>query len=192
MDAALAFLWTHPFRELTVQGLMSELPVSRSAFYQYFDDLHDLMHSLLGELEAEILAAANPWLAGDPDRVSSLKVALAGLVRVCHARGPLLRATAEAAVGDARLERSWNALLARFDEAVAACIEEDQRTGLVAAFDAQAIAVALNRLDAHLLIHAFGKVPQQAPARVLETLTHIWISTLYGAPSADGSHDSAR
>ena len=43
LDAALNFLWTHPFRELTVGELMSLAGTSRSAFYQYFEDLHELM-----------------------------------------------------------------------------------------------------------------------------------------------------
>lgn len=180
LDAALEFLWTRPFRELTVNGLMSAVPAGRSAFYQYFEDLHGLMQTLLSDLEAEILSVANPWLAGGGERTEALRTSLAELVRVCHARGPILRATAEAAVGDARTERSWNALLERFDVAVAERIEADQEAGLVPPLDARAVAMAFNRMDAHLFIHAFGQHPRQPPGPVLEAITTIWVSTLYG------------
>jgi hypothetical protein len=33
----------------------------RSAFYEYFHDLHKLRESLLEDLEQEILAVADPW-----------------------------------------------------------------------------------------------------------------------------------
>ena len=34
LNAALDFLWTHPFRDMTVASLMESTGVSRSAFYQ--------------------------------------------------------------------------------------------------------------------------------------------------------------
>ena len=51
LDAALEFIWTHPFRDMTVNALMAPTGLSRSAFYQYFNDLHDLMETLLGMLK---------------------------------------------------------------------------------------------------------------------------------------------
>jgi len=57
LDAALAFLWGRPFREMTVTRLMESTGVSRSAFYQYFSDLHELMQALQDMLQSEIFAA---------------------------------------------------------------------------------------------------------------------------------------
>ena len=51
LDAALKFLWSNPFRDLTIAELMEQTGVSRSVFYQYFGDLHDLMENLLSDLE---------------------------------------------------------------------------------------------------------------------------------------------
>lgn len=45
LDSALKFLWTQPFRDVTVGALMPLTGTSRSAFYQYFTDLHDLMET---------------------------------------------------------------------------------------------------------------------------------------------------
>lgn len=179
LNAALQFLWSHPFRELSVSKLMSDVPAGRSVFYRYFDDLYDLMQTLLNDLEAEILNVANPWLAGDEDQPKALREALSELVRVCYARGPILRATADAAVGDARLERSWNQLLERFDMAVCERIEADQKAGLIPDLNARAVAVALNRMDASLLIKAFGQNPRQMPEPLLEAITTVWLATLY-------------
>ena len=178
-DGALEFLWSRPFREMTVAELMSISGASRPAFYQYFDDLHNLMETLLRGLEENIFEAAVPWFSGEGDPTALLQESLAGLVRVCYERGPILRAVADASPSDERLELAWAEFLAKFDDAVAARIEEQQENGLISPFDARPIAIALNRLDASLLIHAFGRRPRGNPEPVREAITRIWTSTLY-------------
>jgi len=164
---------------------------SRSAFYQYFHDVHELMESLLDDLEQEILAVAAPWFTGTGDAIPMLSESLAGLVRVGYRQGPVLRAVADAAPTDERLDRAWSELLGRFDDAVAARIEADQAEGLIPWFDARPVAVALNRLDAYVLIHAFGRRPRSEQAPVLDALTRLWMSTLYGMPT-DGQTPKIR
>ena len=42
LDAALEFLWSHPFRDMTVNTLMATTSISRSAFYRYFEGIAKL------------------------------------------------------------------------------------------------------------------------------------------------------
>lgn len=186
VDAALEFLWSRPFRDMTVASLMASTGLSRPAFYQYFHDVQELMESLLEDLEQEILVGAGPWFTGTGDVIGLLRESLAELVRVGHERGPILRAVADAAPSEERLDRAWTALLGRFDDAVSARIEADQRQGLIPEFEARPVAVALNRLDAFTLIHAFGTRPRSQPGPVLDAIVRIWMSTLYGAASLTG------
>ena len=90
LDAALKFLWTHPFRELTVGELTSLASTSRSAFYQYFEDLHDLMEALLRGMQEDIFDVATPWLQGEGDPIPLLEETIDGLVRVCYQQGPIV------------------------------------------------------------------------------------------------------
>jgi AcrR family transcriptional regulator len=180
LNAAFDFLWSRPFRDLTVQSLMAETGASRSAFYQYFDGLHELMETMLDILQHEILEAATPWISGVGDPVALLREALAGLVRVCYDRGPFLRAVTDAAPTDKRIEAAWNDFLRGFDDASTARIQADQEQGLIPAFDARPVAVALTRLDAAVLLEAFGRRPRTRPEPVREALMRIWVSTLYG------------
>jgi AcrR family transcriptional regulator len=179
LEGALELLWSRPFRDLTVAQLMATAGVSRSAFYRYFDDLSALMEALLLGLQDEIFSVASPWFSGEGDPVESLREGLAGQVRVCFEQGPILRAVADAAANDERLERAWADFLTQFDDAVAAQIEAQQAQGIIAAFDARPVAVALNRMDASMLIHAFGRHPRQTPDSVLAALTRVWVSALY-------------
>ena len=183
LQAALEFFWSNPFRDLTIGGLMSSTSAGRSAFYQYFEDLYDLAETLLRGLEADILEAATPWFQREGDPLPLLKESLQGLVRVCYERGPILKAVADAAVSDQRLEKEWSEFLTRFDDAVTARIEHQQSAGVIAAFDARMVAVALNRMDASVLIEAFGSRPRSRPEPVLEAITRVWVSTLYSSDS---------
>lgn len=180
LNAGLEFVWSYPFRELTVGTLMGSTGLSRSAFYQYFKDLHDLMQALLDMVMDEVFAATGSWFQATGDPIILLNESLAGLVEVCYRLGPILRATDDAATTDERLDKAWNQFKKQFDDAVTARIQADQAQGLMPKFDARPVAMALNRLDAYTLIEAFGRRPRSKPGPVREALTRIWISTLYG------------
>lgn len=180
LNAVLDFLWSRPFRDITISGLMESTDVSRSAFYQHFTDLHEVMETLLEMLQGAIVDATKPWYAGVGDPTLLLQEGLAGLVRVGYERGPLLRAVADAASTDEQFEAIWNRFMESFDNTVTERIEGDQAQGLIPDFEARPVAVALNRLDASTLIHAFGQHPRMDPEPVREALIRIWISTLYG------------
>jgi AcrR family transcriptional regulator len=180
VNAALEFIWSRPFRDMTVNALMASTGVSRSAFYQYFTDLHDLMETLLGMLKGEVFATTGPWFTGVGDPIALLRESLAGLVDVCHRLGPILRATDDAAASDEQLGQAWTEFVGEFDDAVTSRIEADQEQGMIPEFDARPMAVALNRLDAYTLIEAFGQHPMSEPEPVREALARIWVSTLYG------------
>jgi AcrR family transcriptional regulator len=180
LDGALDFLWSHPFRDLSVKALMSNTGISRSAFYQYFEDLHELMVALLDGIQADILDVARPWFEGEGDPIPLVEESLAGLVRLCYEQGPILRAVADAAPMDERLETAWKNFLNDFDNAVTDRIEQDQSSGSVKPFEARPVAIALNRMNAFLLIHHFGSRPRGNQQSVHKAMTRVWISTLYG------------
>ena len=181
LNAALDFVWEHPFHEMTVSSLMASTGLSRAAFYQYFNDLHELMETVLDLLQEEIFVAAAPWITGTGDPVALMYEALGGLVRVCHERGPLLKAIFDSASTDKRFENAWEKFLVGFDDAGCARIKADQEQGLIPDFDPYSVMFALNRLDAYTLISAFGQHPRKEPEPIREALFRIWSSSLYGA-----------
>ena len=181
LNAALDFLWTHPFRDMTVNSLMAPTGVGRSAFYQYFNDLHEVMEVLLSMLNEEALAVTGPWFEGTGDPIALFNESLASVVEVCYRRGPIMRAINDAAATDNRLEKVWAQFVTQFDDAVTLRIEAEQSQGLIPNLDARTMAIALNRLNIYSYIQAFGQRPRSKPEPVREALTRIWISTLYGS-----------
>jgi AcrR family transcriptional regulator len=171
---------------MTVGDVMAETGLSRSAFYQYFADLHELIESLLSEVEAIMHQTANPWISGEGEPIAALRESLGGVVQTCVDHGPIFRAVFEAAPLDERLEQAWSAFMGRWDDAVEARIKAHQRDGLIPRLNARRIANALNALNASVLIAEFGRRPQGAPEPVLNTLHTIWIGTLYGSMRGSG------
>ena len=185
LDSAFEFIWSHPFRDMTVKSLMGQTGTGRSTFYRYFRDLHEVMESMLEMLQGEIFVAAKPWIAGTGDPVALVNKSLGGLVQICYQRGPFLRAMSDAASSDKRFEHAWKQFLAGFDDAGTARIESDQEQGLIADFPARPVATALNILDAYMLIEAFGQRPRKQQEPVRKALARIWVSTLYGSEWAE-------
>lgn len=181
LDAALDFVWSQPFHAMTVGSLMATTGVSRSAFYQYFRDLHAVMEALLDMLAAEIFAVVKPWFEGVGDPVALLHETVSELVRICYKRGPFLRAISDASATDKRLEKDWQQFLNGFDELGVALVTRDQEQGLIPQFDPRPVITALNRLDVYTMIEAFGRRPRSNPEPVREALFRVWASTLYGA-----------
>ncbi|MEJ2299415.1 MAG: TetR/AcrR family transcriptional regulator [Woeseiaceae bacterium] len=180
LDAAFEYLWSRPFRDMTVNSLMATTSISRSAFYRYFDDIHELMQALLTRLESEILEGASPWLSENGDPVALLYESLAAEVRICYRHGPFIKAISDAAGTNAQLEDEWNWFLDRFDDAVSERSVADQELGLIEAFDPRPVATALNRVDAAMYVRAFGHRPRSRPEPIQEAITRVWVSTLYG------------
>jgi hypothetical protein len=110
-----------------------------------------------------------------------LRETLSGSVDVCYERGPFLRAFADAAATDTRIEKAWMDFLSSFDDLGTPVIEADQKQGLISAFDVYPVIFALNRLSASTLTLAFGQHPRKPKEPILEALERIWISTLYGS-----------
>jgi AcrR family transcriptional regulator len=181
LNAALEFIWARPFREMTVNSLMASTDLSRAAFYQYFEEIHQMMATLLQSLAGEIFGSANIWIEGVGDPVALLNDAFKGLTKTCYRYGPFLKAVSDAAAADERFEHDWNQFLKAFDDAGCALIKADQAQGLIATFDPRPVIFSLNRINSQTFIDAFGRHPRKQQKPVREALARVWISTLYGA-----------
>lgn len=180
LDAALKYLWTHPYRDLKVSELMSIAGSSRSAFYRYYEDLPAMIEYLLQEIKEKITAATAAWFIEEGDPILLLKESLGNMVKVCYQEGPILRAVSDAAPTNERLEKAWAQFENDFHNAVTQRIEQQQEAGLIKPFDARPVAEALNLMNADLMRHHFGRRPRSNRKHVLDAILRVWIATLYG------------
>jgi len=191
LAAARSFLEERPFREMTVEGVMDRTGLSRPAFYAYFRDRYDLVTRLVEGIGGLLFALDRHWLAGSADggREEASEVligALRGGSETFVRYGPVLRAIADAANQDSRVEEVYRfGLIERLVGAVADRISRDIKAGVSPGdLEPEETARALVLMTERYLLDAFGR-PSSRPSRakvaaVVGALEKVWVRTLYG------------
>ena len=180
VDAAEALLREKPFRELTVDDLMRRTGLSRPSFYVYFRDRHDLVLKVVEHIGGELFAMSERWYKGTGDGPALVRDAIGGVVGVFSEHGPVLRALADAAADDPRVEEAYGALIQRFVDATARHIEAEVAAGRILPLDAVPTATALTWMMERYLQLSLGRPPLVPEEQVASALTTIWSRVLYG------------
>jgi AcrR family transcriptional regulator len=180
VDAAELLLREKPFRELTVDDLMRRTGLSRPSFYVYFRDRHDLVLKVVEHIGGELFAMSERWYKGTGDGPTLIRDAIDGVVGVFAQHGPVLRALADAAADDPRVEDAYTALLQRFVDATAGHIEAEMAAGRILPLDPIQTATALTWMMERYLQLSLGRGPFVPVEKVTPTLTTIWSRVLYG------------
>jgi AcrR family transcriptional regulator len=185
VDAAEALLREKPFRELTVDDLMRRTGLSRPSFYVYFRDRHDLVLKVFEHIGGELFAMSERWYKGTGDGPLLVREAIDGVVGVFAQHGPVLRALADAAADDPRVEDAYTALLQRFVDATARHIETEIDAGRILPLDPVQTATALTWMMERYLQLALGRGPSVPVEQVAAALTTIWSRAMYGKNLGD-------
>jgi AcrR family transcriptional regulator len=177
--AAGEFLRERPFRDLTVDEIMTRTGLSRPSFYVYFRDRHHLLLSVVEEIGDELFAVADRWLRGGGDPVADARAALEGIAAVYAEHGVTLRAIADAASADPEVEKMYRALVEGFVDATADHIAEEVAAGRMRGVDARETARALVWMNERYLVERLGTAPGAPVQSVVDTLLTVWVRTLY-------------
>lgn len=181
--AAERLLRERPFRELSVEEVMARTSLSRSSFYVYFRDRHDLLLRVVEQIGDELFAMADRWLSGTGDPDEDVRHALDGIVQVYAAHGPVMRAIADASAVDRAVEEVYFGLISRFVHATARHLDEEVASGrAVAVADSADCAFALVWMTERYLSLSLGAAPARvAHETAVRTLHEIWVRALYGS-----------
>jgi AcrR family transcriptional regulator len=175
LAAADRFLRERPYRELSVDAVMEQTGLTRTAFYRHFDDVTQLVLRLLEDIGAELYAAAEKWLEGAvEDFGGAAHDGLRGIVEFFERHGRLIRAISEAGVLDEEIERVYRGFLEFFIEMTKRGFDELVAAGRMEAVDTGQLARAMSALNEHYLVDQFGREPVGDPEVVLATLETVW------------------
>ena len=179
MDAAAALLRERPFRELSVDSVMAQVGLSRTAFYRHFDDVTDLVLRLLQRLAGRLYPVAERWRATAGDSYPhAAREALAAIVGFFEAEGPLIRAIFDASVVDDRIETAYRAVMETFIDLTAQALDGLVAAGRLEISDPRAVARALNLMNEAYLLDEFGRPPFGDREAVLATLERVWLGAV--------------
>ncbi len=181
LDAADQFLQTHPFRDLTVSGLMQATSVSRPAFYQYFRDRYDIAAALIERVGQAAASTGRAWMSGETEPVAGCDAGVRALVANVLPHAYVIRAICDAAAADERIDRLWRqGFIQRYVEGSARRIRMDQSSGIIAAsVNPDLLARALVDATERFICDCLGK-PECPQDEFADTLSKVWCGTLYG------------
>jgi TetR/AcrR family transcriptional regulator, ethionamide resistance regulator len=179
LSAAARFLRERPYRELSVEVVMTQTGLTRTAFYRHFDDVTDLVLRLLSDIAGELYSVGELWIENAPLAFEeAARAGLRGVVDFFQRHGPLLRAIAEAATTDELIEQSYNGFLDRFVDLTTVGFERMIENGVVEFSDPRSVARALNLMNERYLLSQFGREPGADPEVALATLETVWMRTI--------------
>jgi AcrR family transcriptional regulator len=185
LTATASLLATTQFGDLSVQDILSAAEISRGSFYFYFDSKHDVLAELVRRAVTGGHGAAEPWLADPSDKAAALRAAISAGARLWQANAPILRAIVENWRTDPRLTTLWLEQMQSFTDATVAQIRADSAaTARLSNLDIVTVASTLTWLGERVYyLAALGTPPFDNEDALIDTLVHIWTSTLYGEPT---------
>jgi AcrR family transcriptional regulator len=176
LAAAESFLRGRPYRELSVDVVMAETGLTRTAFYRHFDDITDLVLRLFADVGEELGAIAQRWAAAAGAEVPGpAHEGLAGVVDFFVRHGPLMRAIAEAAATDEQIERAYRGSIDVLVDLTAGTLERMARERQLRVPHPRALARAMTLMNEAYLLEEFGRHPQGDRDVALTTLETVWL-----------------
>jgi TetR/AcrR family transcriptional regulator, ethionamide resistance regulator len=178
------FLRESPYRDLTVDVVMAQTGLTRTAFYRHFDDTTDLVLRLFADVGQELVEVGRQWSQeAGANFPAPAHAGLVGIVDFFVANGPLVRAIAEAAATDERIERAYRGSLEAFIVITARTLDRLVQTGALEVPDTVALARALTLMNEAYLLAEFGHEPPGDREVAIATLETVWLRVA-GPPAA--------
>ncbi len=177
-----ALLKTKAFHEISIDDLAKGAGISRPTFYFYYESKEAVLLALLDEIVSQADGAsdvARQLIADDPARF--LRDALGAYLLGFGEHRAVSVAANEAGATNPQIRELWNRVRERWVATIADAIEAERSRG--AAPDgppARDLGVALLSMNEGTLYSTFaGEQPSIEEDRVLDTLTHVWLQTIY-------------
>jgi TetR/AcrR family transcriptional regulator, ethionamide resistance regulator len=172
------------FADISVDDLAKGAGLSRPTFYFYFPSKDAVLLALMEPLIAQAdtgFDGAMERLPADPRR--AFREGITTFFTSFGASGVIARAGTEALATSPDVRAVWSAFMQKWIDQTAALIEAERARGAApVTLPARDLATSLNLMNERTmtatLVAEDGAV---AKDRIVETLTHIWLTSIYGA-----------
>lgn len=181
---AARLLEERPLSEISVDDLARGAGISRPTFYFYFASKEAVLLSLLDPLiqRADSGFTGAETLSADPRR--AFREGINTFFTAFTAAPAIARAGAEALATHTELRSAWSVFMQKWIDQTADLIRSERSRGAAPeTIGAQELATALNQMNEHTMLAAIsGEQPAVSAEQLVETLTHIWMTSIYGTP----------
>jgi AcrR family transcriptional regulator len=170
------------FETVAVADILSAAGISRASFYFYFPSKQAVLAELVRRAVGRGHEAAQPWVDGDTDPVTALRAGITAGADLWLANAGVLTAVVEQWATDDGLRALWLEQMRTFTDATVARIRTDEAAlRHLDGQDLHTIATLLTWAGERLYyLAAAGIPPFHDREALIDALTHLWTSTLYG------------
>jgi TetR/AcrR family transcriptional regulator, ethionamide resistance regulator len=181
LPAVERLLEDETYPELTVEQIVAEAGISRSKFYNYFEDKEELLRALAEDVMGAILDASRTWWMLPPDATKEdLFEALRHLFEVYSPHSTLMLAVAESSSHDSRVREKFLQIMEYGVVGVTDYIRAGQRAGeLEPDIDALPAAQWLTWMFERGLSHLSRSPAEYEPERVVRAASDILWKALH-------------
>lgn len=186
MRTAERLLQERPIGEISVDELARGAGISRPAFYFYFPSKDAVVLTLVDRLVEEAELSKDEVVAQlvlDP--VAGWRGSIELFYAIFGSHRALIRAAADLSAVNEDARALWSSIMEGWVSDVTEMIEaERERSVAPAGPPARDLATALVQLNERALRAIFvEETPALSEDRVIDTLSHIWLSAIYGTPT---------
>jgi TetR/AcrR family transcriptional regulator, ethionamide resistance regulator len=171
------------FADISVDDLAKGAGLSRPTFYFYFKSKEAVLLSLLEPMIASADAefdGALQRLPTDPRRV--WRNGINAFFSAFGSHRAVARAGTEALATSSEIRTVWSGFMQKWIDQTAAMITAERARGAAPeTIPAADLATSLNQMNEHTMMATLSaEQPAVTEDRVVDTLTHIWVSSIYG------------
>lgn len=187
LRATEGLLEQRPLAQVSVEEIARGAGLSRPAFYFYFPSKDAVVLSLMERMIAEADAALEQDLRLRSDAAAQRwRQSIAMFFEIFGAHRAVIAAATELSASNEEARELWARTMQGWVEHVAKRIEEERARGSAPEGPAaRDLATALVQMNERALGAVYtGAPPAICEDAAIETLAHVWVSAIYGAPAS--------
>jgi TetR/AcrR family transcriptional regulator, ethionamide resistance regulator len=182
LATAERLLQERPLADFSVDDLAKGAGISRPTFYFYFQSKNAVLLSLLDQMNSKAFAALSALRGkqtGDPATLWRARIEAFFEVSGSHRAVAVAGAAAKGTNPEVR--QLWSTLMQRWISFTTVAIKAERARGAAPdTVPAEDLSIALNMLSERLMTATFTTEEPAIPEdRVIDTLVHIWLASIY-------------
>ena len=182
LATAERLLKTRPLADISVDDLAKGAGLSRPTFYFYFPSKDAVLVTLFERVLVEADSALETMVANPPADLKALwRIGINVFVETFGAHRAVSLA-ADAARTNRDIRDLWSRFMQKWVGHITTVIEAERARGAApVTLPAPDLSAALNLLNEKVMLTSFaGERPSVPDDQLLDTLVHIWVSSIYG------------
>lgn len=182
LSTAEQLLRERPLADISVDDLAKGAGLSRPTFYFYFPSKDAVLLTLFEQVIMEADSALETMVANPPADLKALwRIGINVFVETFGAHRAVSLA-ADAARSNKDVDDLWSRFMQKWVDHITTVIEAERARGAApVTLPARHMSAALNLLNEKVMLSAFADARPSVPSdQLLDTLVHIWVSSVYG------------